>query len=137
LIGGGYFLVEVVEVFVFVGGGEGEGTREGASDRNLAWVGFGLDEQDCPALPGNFAGLRGALDLKISGKAVNDLIGNLFAEMHIYRGLAFVLIDEGMAAARFKEEAGTRTRFEVAVPASPLACTRATSFESGSSSAMK
>ena len=106
LIGGGHLLVEVVEGLIFVRGGKGEGAREGARDCDLAWVGFGLDEQECVMLPGNFAGLGYALGLKAGGQVVDDLIADFLGVLHVHWREAFVLIDKGMDATGCKEEAG-------------------------------
>ena len=60
LIGGGHFLVEVVQGLVVLSMGEGEGAREGAGDVDFGGVGLAVDEHDGVAFPGYFAGLGGA-----------------------------------------------------------------------------
>ena len=71
-----------------------------------ARAGGGFGDQDGMVLPGNLCVLGRAFNGEAGGQVIGDLIGDLFAIVHIDGFQALFLIDEGMAAASLKEEAG-------------------------------
>ena len=111
LVSGGNLLIEVAEALVFVGLYEGKGAGELAGDGDLAGGGNGFGGKRSVAWPGDLGTLRGSLDGEAGRQMKDDLVGDLVGKVHVYRLKAFFLIDEWVAPARFKKEAGEENAF--------------------------
>ena len=111
MVSGGDLLVEAAQVLVLLGLGGAEGAGKDARDGDLAGRCDCLGGKDCMALPGNSRVLGRAFHAHACGQVVDNLIDYRVSIMHINRLEALFLIDEGMAAAGLKEEAGQKQAF--------------------------
>lgn len=106
LIGGGYLEVKVAEGGVLVWLDKGEAAGETTYDSDLAGIGLEFDTEQGVILPGDFGGFWCGFDLEARREAVGDVVGDLFAVVHVDGGDAFFLRYKGMLALRGEEECG-------------------------------
>ena len=106
LVGGGDFLVEVVEVGVIFGSQEGEVVSQGAHDGDGAILRAGVDFEQGVVGPGAIGILRGALGAKAGGEMVCDLILFQQGVVDIDGDGALVLSYEGVPGSGLEKEAG-------------------------------